>query len=190
MNRSTAFTLIELLIVVAIIGILAAIAVPNFLNARTRALISRIEGDIKNTGIALETYRVDHNWYPIDATNRNPVGLYMLTTPVAYMSSLPIDVFVPKTYVDTGAGEAVGPFLEMGTDTPKPGETMQTVGTWSLSSGGPDSDDDVSGQQGWPWTTVWWDFDPTNGLHSNGDMMGIGGNYAGGTFVRNGKPNR
>ena len=188
--RESAFTLIELLIVVAIIGILAAIAVPNFLNAQTRARISRIEADIKNTATALESYRIDRNFYPIDATNRNPIGLYMLTTPVAYMTSLPIDVFVPATYEDTGAGEAVGPFLEMGTDTPKPGEDMRTLGTWSLSSGGPDSDDDVQGQQGWPWTTVFWEFDPSNGLHSNGDLMGYGGNYSGGTFIRNGKPNR
>jgi len=190
MGQRNGFTLIELLIVVAIIGILAAIAVPNFLNARTRALISRIEADCKNTGTALEAYRTDHNRYPIDATNRNPIGLYMLTTPVAYMSTLPIDVFVPATYYDDGSGEAVGPFLEMGTDTPKPGEEIRTLGSWSLSSGGPDADDDVSGQQGWPWTTTWWDFEPSNGLDSNGDIFRFGGNYAGGTFMRNGQRNR
>jgi len=190
MKPSAAFTLIELLIVVAIIGILAAIAVPNFLNAQIRARIARVEADIRNTAVALDSYRLDRNFYPIDATNRNPIGLYMLTTPVSYTASLPIDIFVPKSYFDTGQGEAIGPYLEMGTDTPKPGENMRTLGTWSLSAAGPDADDDVSGQQGWPWATRFWEFDPTNGLNSNGDMMGYGGNYSGGTFIRNGKPNR
>ncbi len=186
MKNAKAFTLIELLIVVAIIGILAAIAVPNFVNARTRALISRTQADIKNTGTALESYRVDNNKYPPDGTNRNPIGLYMLTTPVSYMSSMPEDVFLPSSYYDDGSGEAVGPLLELGTDTPPVGNT-QYLGAWSLSSGGPDADDDVQGQTSWPWGTVWWDFDPSNGLNSNGDIMGIGGNYSSGNYVRNGK---
>ncbi|HPA48466.1 MAG TPA: prepilin-type N-terminal cleavage/methylation domain-containing protein, partial [bacterium] len=58
-----AFTLIELLIVVAIIGILAAIAVPNFLNARMRATIARMETDVKALGDALMMYRIDHRCY-------------------------------------------------------------------------------------------------------------------------------
>ena len=50
-----AFTLIELLIVVAIIAILAAIAVPNFLEAQVRAKVSRARADMQTITTALET---------------------------------------------------------------------------------------------------------------------------------------
>ncbi|MBN1477342.1 prepilin-type N-terminal cleavage/methylation domain-containing protein, partial [Candidatus Sumerlaeota bacterium] len=64
MIRHRAFTLIELLIVVAIIAILAAIAVPNFLEAQTRAKVSRVKADIRSVATALEAYIVDYNMYP------------------------------------------------------------------------------------------------------------------------------
>ena len=88
-HRQRGFTLIELLIVVAIIAILAAIAVPNFLEAQTRAKISRVKADIRTAATALESYRVDHNRYPIykewhyDAM----LALIPLSTPVAYLTS-------------------------------------------------------------------------------------------------------
>ncbi len=56
---SKAFTLIELLIVVAIIAILAAIAVPNFLEAQTRAKVSRVKSDFRTMATAIETYALD-----------------------------------------------------------------------------------------------------------------------------------
>ncbi len=91
------FTLIELLIVVAIIGILAAIAVPNFLNAMTRAKVAQATAEIRNIGTALETYKLDRNAYPPIFP---PVWMYdryfPLTTPVAYMSSIPLDPFNKK----------------------------------------------------------------------------------------------
>ncbi len=61
------FTLIELLIVVAIIGIIVAIAIPNLLNAIQRAKQKRTMADIRSIGTALEAYAVDYNRYPAAA---------------------------------------------------------------------------------------------------------------------------
>jgi len=58
------FTLIELLIVVAIIGIIAAIAIPNLLNAIDRGKQKRTMADIRSIGTAVEAYAVDVNFYP------------------------------------------------------------------------------------------------------------------------------
>ena len=61
MKKTIAFTLIELLIVVAIIAILAAIAVPNFLEAQTRSKVSRVKADMRSVATGVEAYRVDNS---------------------------------------------------------------------------------------------------------------------------------
>lgn len=58
------FTLIELLIVVAIIGILAAIAIPQFSAYRQKAYNSAAQSDLKNTKTAMEAYMADNQVYP------------------------------------------------------------------------------------------------------------------------------
>lgn len=106
-----AFTLIELLIVVAIIAILAAIAVPNFLEAQTRSKVSRVKADQRTIATALEVYHIDNNRYPPQgpvtlsaypfigditrifggdsprhAAGNLPIAFH-LSTPIAYLSS-------------------------------------------------------------------------------------------------------
>ena len=67
-KRPNGFTLIELLIVIAIIGILAAIAIPNLLNALQRGKQKRTMSDMRNLAIAIESYNVDNNQYPTATT--------------------------------------------------------------------------------------------------------------------------
>ncbi|MFP4581641.1 MAG: prepilin-type N-terminal cleavage/methylation domain-containing protein [Candidatus Sumerlaeia bacterium] len=108
-KRTNAFTLIELLIVVAIIAILAAIAVPNFLEAQTRAKISRVKADMRALATGIESYAVDNNeyvWgvsadkaYSAAMTNDsgNVIGGFFssLSSPVAYFTNpYLIDPFV------------------------------------------------------------------------------------------------
>ena len=62
------FTLIELMIVIAIIGILAAIAIPQFAAYRNRAYNSASQADLKNLMTAQEAYYVDEGDYSNTAT--------------------------------------------------------------------------------------------------------------------------
>lgn len=110
-----------MLIVVAIIGILAAIAVPNFLNAQTRAKIARSQADTKNLATTIEAFRIDRGFLLIDiwdddgticlnlldtyfGTIANPNKstrlmrdvMAPLTTPISYISTIPQDPFLKE----------------------------------------------------------------------------------------------
>jgi prepilin-type N-terminal cleavage/methylation domain-containing protein len=112
-RQKKAFTLIELLIVVAIIAILAAIAIPNFLEANVRAKVTRTKSDQRTLGLAMEEYMVDWNRYQsslwLPTTARRPLidRWKQLTTPVAYITSVPPDRMFPypsasDPYVQSG----------------------------------------------------------------------------------------
>ncbi len=160
MKRLQGFTLIELLIVVAIIGILAAIAVPNFLNAQVRAKVARSEAEIRNLKNTLESFFIDNNQYPPMSRDRTTAqkqyrGLektepgaptinvahiligssrsgrrLYLTTPVSYISSLPYDPF-------RGDGSEIG--YGYGSD----GQSYYILSSW-----GPDSQDGLGVKNG------------------------------------------
>jgi type IV pilus assembly protein PilA len=60
------FTLIELMIVIAIIGILAAIAIPQFSAYRTKSYNSAGQADLRNTKTILEAFYADYQVYPLE----------------------------------------------------------------------------------------------------------------------------
>ena len=63
-SNQKGFTLIELLIVVAIIGILAAIAIPQFSSYRQKAFNSAAQSDLKTIRTSLEGFYTDEYYYP------------------------------------------------------------------------------------------------------------------------------
>jgi len=166
------FTLIELLIVVAIIGILAAIAIPNFLEAQTRAKVAKVRSEMRNMATALETYCVDQSVYPPDTRDEGPddgsVDFtfwfdFSLSTPVSYISNYPEDIFW-----DTGRDQ----FYQYGS----------TRSGWIMASGGPDQDSVDRGdiKERWAYAEPFdgvaralletLAYDPSNGTVSNGDV--------------------
>lgn len=88
-----------MLLVVAIIAILAAILIPNFLRSRTHAQVAASKTGIRNLATALETYFVDNRVYPTDTT------LNVLVTG-GYMVGIPFDSCTRQAYVYTLTGSS------------------------------------------------------------------------------------
>lgn len=179
LRMQTAFTLIELLIVVAIIAILASIAVPNFLEAQVRSKVSRAAADVRSLATALEAYHVDYNNYPptpLTSLNDRYARLAFITTPVAYMSSLPIEVFPkkgqteeePYAYWSANLNDAMK-FSPIYFFLP---EEKNRKGRWVVFSRGPDLHYEAAVEEGGGGLLVY--YDPTNGTTSRGDLMRFG----------------
>ena len=84
-NTRKGFTLVEIMIVVAIIGILIAIAVPGFVKARTQSRNRACQENLSKIDGAKEQYALENNLAPGDAVTMAVIagtGLYIKATPV------------------------------------------------------------------------------------------------------------
>ncbi len=176
MNKK-AFTLVELLVVVAIISILALIVLPNFLNAQIKAKVARSQSDIRSITNAIMAYRVDFNNIPnIDYGTGTTVMikpkhlslLNSLTTPVSYIAAGSVNspfseyngywYYNWQYFVDVTGSPPTWYWNNLAT----PEKTL-----WMVDTIGPNSTD-------FPWVEVgdrqimWMEYNPTNGIGSSG----------------------
>ncbi|GAW94131.1 type II secretion system protein [Calderihabitans maritimus] len=80
LREDRGFTLIELMVVVVILGILAAVAIPSFTGKADTAKIKAAKADLKTIGTAIELYYVENDDYPND-WNALTEGGYLTKTP-------------------------------------------------------------------------------------------------------------
>ncbi len=179
-----AFTLIELLIVVAIIGILALIVIPNFLTAQVKAKVARSQADIRSIVNSLMMYRSDNNDIPPlpessgTSTVIAPVHvtvLKYLTTPIAYFpaesAKSPFSQYHGYWYYNwswfvENSGEAPQWYYN---NIAHPDRTL-----WMVDTLGPvitEKSYDVVGDN----QILWYEYNPSNGIHSRG-IIQIHGN--------------
>ena len=123
MKRNSAFTLVEILIVVIILGILAAIVIPQFTQASSDARTSALASDLQTVRSQLELYKIQHlDVYPAAAsfitllTNRTNQAGTTGTDPNSfpygrYLMKFPTNPFVTNSNanaVETGTGSGGG----------------------------------------------------------------------------------
>jgi len=85
-KRRGGFTLVEIMIVVAIIALLAAIAVPGFLRARKRSQASRILNDLRMIDAAVDQYAIETNRSTGNAVNTADWTNYLKKNSSLYLS--------------------------------------------------------------------------------------------------------
>lgn len=130
------FTLIELMVVLLIIGVLAALIVPNVLDRADDARVTAAKTDVANLMQALKLYRLDNQRYPTAEQGLQALLVKPTTTPVPsnwknYLDKLPQDPWgQPYIYLNPGIKGEVD-VMSYGADGQSGGEGRNAdIGSW------------------------------------------------------------
>jgi len=130
------FTLIELMVVLAIIGVLAALVVPNVLNRADDARVTAAKTDVGNLMQALKLYRLDNQRYPAPEQGLQALVVQPTTGPAPlnwkpYIDKLPNDPWGrPYQYMNPGVKGEID-VLSLGADGQPGGEGKNAdIGSW------------------------------------------------------------
>jgi general secretion pathway protein G len=135
-NRQSGFTLIELMVVLVIIGVLAALIVPNVLDRADDARTTAAKTDVKNIMTALRMYRLDNQRYPTAEQGLQALQVRPTTGPVPsnwkpYVEKLPNDPWgQPYQYLNPGIKGEID-VMSFGADGQPGGEGNNAdIGSW------------------------------------------------------------
>ena len=135
-RRSRGFTLIELMVVLVIIGVLAALIVPNMLDRADDARVTAARTDVNNLMQALKLYKLDNQRFPtgeqgLQALTARPTAAPVPPNWKRYLDKLPNDPWGrPYQYMNPGVKGEVDVF-SYGADGQAGGEaTNADVGSW------------------------------------------------------------
>ncbi len=189
MKKRTGFTLVELIVVVAILGVLASIMLANFLELQTRAKTGGAKFNMAVTAFAMERFMADHGTYPPVLPGTNYEQRYQqLTTPIAYIYHSPDDPYAKGIESASSAFETFEivtdrhPFASLLFEHPHGWGLRQQLAPnahYYIASPGPDAFRNNALQIP---ELYWLEYDPTNGTISSGDLFlsGPGTVYHGG----------
>jgi prepilin-type N-terminal cleavage/methylation domain-containing protein len=198
------FTLIEMLVVIAIIMTLITIAMPNYTDAQYRARVARAMADMRTVSVAMEQYHIDWQMYPADQVPKLGTvenGLFQLTTPLTYLYEIPEDIFERGNSgmeIEPTAG-VIDRWFELASTGVPPelvAEYRPVLQLYAIYSPGPDVQSDFFNPLAWPYDGEenpcphrlgFVNYSATNGTRSPGDIVRLGGEYKSGLYCIDGQ---